>query len=427
VNILANLLNPLNKLQAAQEASSRILSSMELILRKWDETDKIGEEIKNQTLLLGDIKQLLIDQNKHLGVGTKDKKDKGAQLAGDASKFKGMDEKKAAGMGALVLGAVAAVVFGAMLLSQIAPMEPMQMLSALAVAGVLALITSQFVKIGDAFFGSSLEKNSDADGSKSEKITQKGGWSGMMGSLVAILGMLSLIVVGSWMFQYVTPISGGQFLTALGVALIMIPLAFAFSLIAKELAKVIGEKGVSVEGAPMTKVDSSGIWNAMGASLLAVIGMIGAATLSSWILTVVAQPSGTQLLTAFAVSLIMVGLAWSLGNMIKTFKQAKLKPGKETAAQVGMAALALVAGIVGLVAASWILMGVAPLGWDKFGPAILTALILIPVAWAMGSLITRCWCNESATAHVVNLSWSCNGSICMGLLFYSYCNEEGHC
>jgi hypothetical protein len=388
-NILQVLLSPLTKLNQANEENAKTLSSMEMILRKWDTSADIGNELKQQTILLGDIKQLLIDQNQHFGVKGKGAKgdSKDGKVLGDASKFKGMDAQKSAAMAALVIGAVTAIVFGAYLLSTMAPISIGQMLTALVLAGVLMLVTDAFVKLGDAFFGSKLESNVDGEtGSVSASMVTKGGMLGVVGSLAAILGMLTLVVLGSWLLTLTGQPSGMQLLTALAITILFIPLAFAFKLISEQLAKGMGTKSAGVDGMSFSATDTSGIWSLMGASLIALIGMVTAVVVGSWLISLVAPASGMQLLTAVVISLAMVLLSKSISQTVEVLAKHKLA-NLQGLATVGIAVLAMVAGIGGIVLASWILMGIAPVTMDMFISALAVGIILIPISWAMGSLL----------------------------------------
>lgn len=387
-NILQVLLSPLTKLAGGMSEQTRALTSMEAILWKWENGYNVAQNIEDQTVLLGDIKALLQEQNRHFGVGTKRKdegKEKDKMILGDASKFKAL--KDTAGLAAMVIGVSIAIVGASLILSTINPMSPMQIVTALAIAGLLLLITPAFVKIGDAFFGSSLETKTDKDGA-SLSATSKGGFLGVAGALLGLLGMLSIVVMSSYLLQLMGQPSGMQILTALAISVLFIPLAYAYTLIARELAKGVGTQKVGMKGMSFSGTDTSGIWAMAGAGLLALVGMIGVVVLSSWLLMAVGQPSGMQLLIAIGVAIIMIPLAFALGKIMKTLAENKVKGDMEGVKMVGMALLVLVTGVVGLVAASWILQMVnTNLTAKHFIVAILVGISMIPVAFAMGMLL----------------------------------------
>ena len=137
-NILQVLLSPFTKLGNSAAEQTRARTSMEAIIKKWDTEYKVAEEIQRQTVLLGDIKQLLVQQNKQLFGRKNNKKeeDKGRDqaLLGDASKFKAL--KDTAGMAAMVIGISIAIVGASLILSTVTPISPMQIVTALAVAGL---------------------------------------------------------------------------------------------------------------------------------------------------------------------------------------------------------------------------------------------------------------------------------------------------
>ncbi len=390
-NILQVLLSPLTKLGSSAAEQTRALTSMEAILWRWDNTYNVGEEIKNQTALLGDIKQLLIQQNKQFfgRNATKNRKDEDSNrdkaLLGDASKFKAL--KDTAGMAAMVIGISIAIVGASLILSTVTPISPMQIVTALAIAGLIMLVTPAFVKIGDAFFGSKLEENTDKEGS-SKSMTNKGGFLGVAGALVGLLGMLSIVVIGSYLLTLMATPSLVQLATALFIGALFVPLGYAFSLIAAQLAKGVGTKSAGFEGMEASMTDTSGIWGLVGGSMVALIGMVATLTISSYLLLLMAVPSGAQFLAALGIAIIMIPLAFSLSQIMATMAKSKHMRGMEGVKMVGLAMLVMVGGVAGLVAASYVLQLInTNLTAAHFITAILVGLSLIPVALAMGLII----------------------------------------
>ena len=388
-NILQILLSPLSKLSESTKEQSKALKTMSDILVKWDTEYEIGKEIKTQTVLLADIKQLLIQQNKQL-FGKNNKKeaqDKDKAILGDASKFKAL--KDTAGLAAMVIGVSIAIVGASLILSTVTAISPMQIVTALAIAGLILLITPAFVKIGDAFFGSKLEEKTDKEGS-SKSMTNKGGFLGIAGGLVGLLGMLSVVVIASYLVQLIGQPSVANIITALVISVLFIPLAYAYSLVTKELAKGMGTKTAKVDGEKMSVTDTSGIWALAGAGLLSIVGLIGAVVLSSWLLMLTGQPTGAQFLVALGVAIIMIPLAFAMGRIMDNLIESGIKPNKDGLKMIGLALLVIVTGIVGLVAASWILQMInTNLTMQHFLVALGVGISLIPVAWAMGMLINK--------------------------------------
>lgn len=390
-NVLQLLLSPLTKLGESAKEQTRVLTSMESILVKWNTASNVGEEIKQQTILLADIKQLLIDQNNHFGVkkGKKnDQKSKDSMVLGDASKFKGLSAKETGGLTALLIGVSVAIV-GAALILQATPMVAiMQLITALAIAGILVLMVPAFIKLGDAFFGSKLEKNTDAKGVGSITETNKGGFLGVAGTLVAILGMLTLVVVASYMLMIIGQPSGMQILTALAIAILFIPLAFAFKLVTDAISKGMGTKSMGTGNKKVTTTDSSGMFSLMGAGLIALLGLLVAVVAGSYLLMLVGQPTGMQFLVALGVAIIMIPLAFALGKIITTLTQNKVKADGDGVKMIGMSLLVIITGMIGLVAASYILQMInTELTMQHFVTAILVGISLIPVAFAFGLII----------------------------------------
>ena len=391
-NILQLLLSPLTKLGESTKEQTRALTSMESILVKWDTAAHVGEEIKEQTVLLADIKQLLIDQNNHFGAkkGSKgaDQKSKDSMVLGDASGFKGLTVKEIGGLAALVIGVSVAIVGAALILSATPVVGIMQLVTALAVAGILLLITPAFVKIGDAFFGSKLEKSVSADGSSSETLTSKGGGKGLAMVFGGLIGMLAAVVIGSYLLMAVGQPNGMQILVALAVAILFIPLAYAFNMIVDVLSKGKGQTTVGVDGMQVSATDSSGIWNLLGAGLLGLIGMMAAVVIGSYLLMAVGQPSGMQFLVALGVAIIMIPLAYALGQIMTTLKKNKVKADLDGVKQIGMAMLVIIAGMVALVAASYILMLIGQPSGMQFLVALGVSIVMLVLAFALAEIIS---------------------------------------
>lgn len=395
-NILQLLLSPLTKLGESTKEQTRALTSMESILWRWDNGYNVGQQIEDQTILLGDIKQLLIDQNNHFGVkkGAKgaDQKTKDGMVLGDASSFKGLTVKEIGGLAALVIGVSVAIVGAALILQATPIVGIMQLITALAVAGILLLITPAFVKLGDAFFGSKLEKNVDADGSSSEVLTNKGGGKGMGGVFLGILGMLAAVVLGSYLLMAIGQPSGMQILVALAVAILFIPLAYAFSMVVDALSK--GSKNSSVQktmlpdGKVVYKNVGSNPGSLVGAGLLGILGMMAAVVLGSYLLMLVGQPSGMQFLVALGVAIIMIPLAFALGEILTTLAKNKIKGDLEGVKQIGMAMLVIIAGMVALVAASYILMLIGQPSGMQFLVALGVSVIMLVLAFALAKIIS---------------------------------------
>lgn len=391
-NILQLLLSPLTKLGESTKEQTRALTSMESILWRWDNGYNVGQQIEDQTILLGDIKQLLIDQNNHFGVkkGGKgaDQKTKDGMVLGDASGFKGLTVKEIGGLAALVIGVSVAIVGAALILQATPIVGIMQLVTALAVAGILLLITPAFVKLGDAFFGSKLEKNVDADGSSSEVLTTKGGGKGLGSVFLGILGMLAAVVLGSYLLMAIGQPSGMQILVALAVAILFIPLAYAFSMVIEAVSKGKGVKTEKQGKNSVTGTDSSGMFGLVGAGLLGILGMMAAVVIGSYLLMLVGQPSGMQFLVALGVAIIMIPLAYALGEIMTTLKKNKVKADLDGVKQIGMAMLVIIAGMVALVAASYILMLIGQPSGMQFLVALGVSIIMLVLAFALAKIIS---------------------------------------
>jgi len=132
VNVISVLSSPLQKIQAATEASTKALNIIsEVILTMNTAVMEISSELKKQTGILTDIKTILIQQNKSLEKGTSAK-------GGPAGKgFSPMSAKDVGLTALMILGIAGAIVASAALFSLIPSVSPMQLLVALAVAVIL--------------------------------------------------------------------------------------------------------------------------------------------------------------------------------------------------------------------------------------------------------------------------------------------------
>jgi hypothetical protein len=100
----------------------------------------------------------------------------------------------------------------------------------LAVAGIFALIAPTFVKIAEVLSG---QKDLAGKGNAGDLSNPKSMFALAGATTLAMVGIAISIVLSGAIFSMMPVISGGQFLTALAVAVIMIPAAFAISMILK--------------------------------------------------------------------------------------------------------------------------------------------------------------------------------------------------
>jgi len=221
------LTNPLQRIADATEATTIVLNKIaEVVLNGASSKsgDTTSDELKKQTTILTDIRSILREQNKVLAKGA------GAKGGAGGGMFSPMSAKDV-GLTALMIVGVAGAIVGAAAIFTLVPVISIgQLLTVLAVAGIFALIAPTFVRIAEVL-----------SGQKDLAGNAKGGDVGSPKSLFALAGATTLAMVGiaisivlsGAIFTLMPVITGGQFLTALAIAIIMIPAAYAYSMILK--------------------------------------------------------------------------------------------------------------------------------------------------------------------------------------------------
>jgi hypothetical protein len=227
VKQLSLLTSPLNKIQDATEATTAILNRIaEVILNGASSKsgDTTSDELKKHTTILTDIRSILREQNKVLASGA------GAKGGAGGGMFSPMSAKDV-GLTALMIVGVAGAIVGAAAIFTLVPVISIgQLLTVLAVAGIFALIAPTFVKIAEVLSG---QKDLAGNGKAGDLNNPKSMFALAGATSLAMAGIAISIVLSGVIFSLMPVISGGQFLTALAVALIMIPAAYAYSMILK--------------------------------------------------------------------------------------------------------------------------------------------------------------------------------------------------
>lgn len=382
VNLFQKLLAPTEKLAGAAEKQVKELEKLNILTTGLNEKAIVrNEELSMQTVLLTDIKNLIKAQANAGGADDAPK-----NKFGDASNFKGLKPNESKNMVALVVGAAISIVAAAALMAYIPTLTPMKMLTAIAVAGVLAIVAPIMVKIAKQLSGSTSEMSVEGD-SMNFSQSSGGGLAGAGTAILSLIGMSLAVTLSSWILTMVAPLTPIQFITALAVAALFIPMAFAFSMITKSLSKAIGTKSAGVEGMSFSGTDTSGLMPLLGASLLAILGMTVAVVGTSWLLQLMAPVGPAQFLSALGISLILIGLSFALSKIMLALKSGKIKADLQGVAMVGMVALIMVAGITALVVSSWLIQGMAVITPAQFLTGVAIGLMMIPIAWAMSMLI----------------------------------------
>lgn len=230
---LSILASPLQRIADASEASTNILTQIQqVVLSTNTYALETVQELRKQTSVLLDIKSLLKGQNKTLEQGVASKGGPGGGM------FTPMSAKDVGLTALMIIGVAGAIVGAAAIFSLIPVITIPQLLTALAVAGVFALIAPLFVRIADTLAkNASLLAGTDNAGNinpaKSSSLFAIAGSTAIV--LMTIAGSL---VLSALVFSLMPVVNPMQLLMALAVGVIMIPVAYAYSIILKAIKDI---------------------------------------------------------------------------------------------------------------------------------------------------------------------------------------------
>jgi hypothetical protein len=219
------LTNPLNKIQAATEATAAILMELSTVIVGFNtySVDTI-KELKKQTDVLLDIKSLLKEQARQ-----------GSGGSGGKTKMPGIVGAAKTAVAIVIMAG--ALVAASGILGYMQPVTAIQMLTALAVGYLFVLLVPVFVKISEAFKGPGL----------TDRIIGKVAGVGArsqpsMGKMLAGVGLAMVIMAAgtaasSHILALVKPITLAQFATAALIGISFVFLAISFGQITKTLRR----------------------------------------------------------------------------------------------------------------------------------------------------------------------------------------------
>jgi hypothetical protein len=215
------LLAPLHKIAKITEDSKEVLATISLLTTDLKNIALFSaKELAKHTVLLTNIRDLIKEQTSKKEKTEKEKKIKMPSFIGIAK-------------GALVIVSMAAAIVAATSILSIMPTISVgQLVTAIAVAGLFVVLTPVFLAITAAFARSGgrliLDKiTGNSMGAGSIKgIMQMVGVGG-----AAMISMASAVVASAWILQMLPAggISGAQFITAIAVGFIMMPLSYAIA------------------------------------------------------------------------------------------------------------------------------------------------------------------------------------------------------
>lgn len=235
VQALQSLLSPLDKLTAVSEAELMLTQDIHKVLTVdlKSAANDMASELSTQTSILKDIKSLIKDQIKESKNRSNNSgRDERVESSGG---FKPMSMKDTGLTAVMIIGVAAALVSAAGIFMFMPVLNPMQLLSALAVAATVALVAPVFVKIADVLGKNQGLINASYGGFSGSKPDTSNMFSIMGATLLTMVGISVALVLSGAILSFMPVIGAGQFLTALAIGLIMIPSAYAFVLFAKTI------------------------------------------------------------------------------------------------------------------------------------------------------------------------------------------------
>lgn len=213
------LLSPLSRLEAIAVENNEKLTSIEMLtVDVKNIQSETSTELKKQTTILGDIKKILEERSK----------DKEKEMAKGAG-FKPLSIKETGLAAFMIVGISAAIVASALIFSFIPKVTPMQMLTAALIAATFVFVAPAFVKIAGVLSKMKGETSMDYKGVGMSKVDSSGILPLVAGSLVAMIGISAAIAISSLILQLVMPVHPIKLLTALLIGAAMIGASYAFS------------------------------------------------------------------------------------------------------------------------------------------------------------------------------------------------------
>ena len=215
------LLAPLVKLGNLIEEEKKLVEEIHSVLtvdlkRASTETHK---ELKQHTVLLGEIRDLLKAQNKQQ-----------AESSGKAPKVKLPGLMSGIGAGLAIITMAAALVAAAGIFSVMPSVSPAQLLTAVAIGAVFVILAPVFTEISESLRGGGLYERivGGAAGVSSGITGTKELLQNVGGTGLAMLSMAIAVTATAFVFTFMSQPSLAQIGTALLVGFAMIPVSFAF-------------------------------------------------------------------------------------------------------------------------------------------------------------------------------------------------------
>ena len=224
------LIAPLVKLGNLIEEEKKTIDEIHTVLKvdlKKASTET-HKELKQHTVLLGEIRDLLKQQNAQKG-----------EKSSGGPKIKLPGLMSGIGAGLAIITMAAALVAAAGIFSVMPSVTPAQLLTAIAIGAVFVILAPVFTSISESLRGGGLyERIVGKVGGVSSGITgTKELLQNVGGTGLAMVSMAIAVTAASFIFSLMSRPSLAQIATAFLVGFAMIPIAFAFGQFFKAMAR----------------------------------------------------------------------------------------------------------------------------------------------------------------------------------------------
>lgn len=335
---MKQLLAPLQRLgnliEEQNEKINEIHSVLTIDLVK--ASTESSDELKKHTTLLEDIKNLISIQVKQGELRETERR-------GTGIKMKMPNMKGVAAAGLAVISMAAALVIAGALFTFMPILNPLALLSALAVAGVIVLVAPVFVKIAESLskLKSEMGDAKGADVANPMSALQNG--AAVIGS---IIGMSIALVFAGAVLRFMPLVNPIAMIGAAIVAGVLFLAAPAYVKIVEALSKLKNGKGKTPTGTSFKDLLQVG-----GMALLSMVGMSLALVLSGWIFKLMPILNLQAMIGAIAVAAILYVASIPYVKIVKALGKGRIK-----LKDMAMAALAFPLIALGLVVSAWIFM-----------------------------------------------------------------------
>jgi hypothetical protein len=266
--------------------------------------------------------------------------------------------------------------------------------------------TSLLRQIRDALKGKKTTRPADSkkkgkeEGGKGKAVTYAG-----LGKLtaadvgiaaIAMVGIAAAIVAAAGIFSFIPIVKPLQLLTAIAISVAFVPMAMAFTRIAKVLKGIKTKGNVNVAGMKFGATGTGLIGPMLslaGAALISMVGMSAAVTASSWIMQLIVPISPAQAATAFFIGLSMVGLAYGYAMVVKALatvkgkgRRAKFNPTDMWTA-VGGALVSMIGMAAAVTVSSWIMQLIVPISPAQAATAFFIGLAMVGLAYGYAQVV----------------------------------------